>query len=204
VNPLGFGLSRRRPIVPEIPSDRPLELEIGCADAQFLFERARRQQDRFYVGLDIRHQLVDEVNRRAAEERLPVLGLFAHANLHLEDLFPPASASRVYINFPDPWFKRRHRKRRMLDRDLAVSIHGLLEPGGQLLFQTDVWAIALDALAVLDGLDHLYTIHQRRGPVVLLERPQPLLRSLLARAALRGSRASDLAVALSQGVKAEN
>src|SRR5262245_3693519 len=83
VNPLGFGLRRRRSAAPELPPDCPLELEIGCADAQFLFERAMLEPGRFYVGLDIRHQLVDKVNRRARADAQPVLGIFAHANLHL-------------------------------------------------------------------------------------------------------------------------
>ena len=171
VNPLGLGLSRRRAQAAEIPAGRPLEIELGCADAQFLFERAQRHPDRFYVGIDIRHQLIDDVNRRAAAEARPVLGLFGHANLHLESMFAAGRASRVFVNFPDPWFKRRHRKRRMLDRDLACSIHTILEPGGELLLQTDVWAIALDALAVLDGLDDLYT--NAAGPWSFWKGPNP-------------------------------
>jgi len=156
VNPLGLGLSRRRVHPADIPVGRRLELEVGCADAQFLFERAQREPSHFFIGLDIRHQLIDEVNRRARAEARPVLGLFAHANLHLDEVVSSARAACVYINFPDPWFKRRHRKRRMLDRELACSIHTILETGGQLLLQTDVWPIALDAMAVLDGLDDRY------------------------------------------------
>jgi tRNA (guanine-N7-)-methyltransferase len=171
VNPLGLGLSRRRASVPEIPAGRPLEIEVGCADAQFLFERALRDPDRFYVGIDTRHQFIDGINRRAAAEARPVLGVFGHANHHLASMFAPGRASRVFVNFPDPWFKRRHHKRRMLDRDLACSIHTVLEPGGELLFQTDVWAIALDALAVLDGLDDRYA--NAAGPWSFWKGPNP-------------------------------
>jgi len=151
VNPLGLGLSTRRPAAVPLPTARTLEVEIGCADAQFLFERAQRHPHHVYVGLDIRHQLVNEVNRRAHADAQPVIGVMAHANRHLEELFRPASVARAYINFPDPWFKRRHRKRRMFDAELADSIHVILAPGGQLWLQTDVWAIALAAMAVLDG-----------------------------------------------------
>jgi tRNA (guanine-N7-)-methyltransferase len=171
VNPLGLGLARRRAAALELPPGRPVELEIGCADAQFLFERARREPGHFYVGLDIRHQLIDEVNRRARTDGQPVLGVFAHANLHLDEIFPVASAARVYVNFPDPWFKRRHRKRRMVDRDLARSIHAVLAPGGQLLVQSDVWAIALDAMAVLDGLDERFA--NEAGPWSFWRAPNP-------------------------------
>jgi tRNA (guanine-N7-)-methyltransferase len=171
VNPLGLGLSRRGAIAPEIPPGRPVEVEIGCADAQFLFERAQREPGRFYIGLDIRNQLVDEVNRRARRERQPVVGLFAHANRHISELFGDSTVARVFVNFPDPWFKRRHHKRRMLDRELARSIHVILEPGGQLLLQTDVWAIALDAMAAVDGLDDRYA--NAAGPWSFWRGPNP-------------------------------
>ena len=153
VNPLGLGVRRRSVPGLALPDGAPLEIEVGCAEAQFLFERAERDPDRIYVGVDIRSPLIEAVNRRARAEGLPVIGAFAHANVHLVEMFPPGRAARVYVNFPDPWFKRRHHKRRMLDRELALVIHGLLEPGGELLMQTDVWAIALDAMAVLDGLE---------------------------------------------------
>jgi tRNA (guanine-N7-)-methyltransferase len=156
VNPLNLGHARRSALAPVIPDGCPLEIEIGCADAQFLFERAAREPRHFYVGVEIRHQLVDDVNRRAARTAQPVQAVFGHANLHLESLFPGASAARVFVNFPDPWFKRRHRKRRLVDGELARSIALILAPGGELLLQTDVWAVALDAMAVLDGLDALY------------------------------------------------
>jgi tRNA (guanine-N7-)-methyltransferase len=156
VNPLGFGFTRHRPPAPEIPGGRPLEIEIGCADAQFLFERAAREPGHFYVGVEIRHQLIDDVNRRAASTGQPVMAIFGHANLHLASLFPAGSAARVFVNFPDPWFKRRHHNRRLMDSDLARCIATILAPGGELLFQTDVWAIALDAMAVLDDLDDLF------------------------------------------------
>jgi tRNA (guanine-N7-)-methyltransferase len=162
VNPLGLGLTRRRAHAVPLPPERALEIEIGCADAQFLFERARDDLRPFYVGVDIRHQLIDDVNRRAERDGLPVVAVFGHANLHLDALFPAGRALRVYVNFPDPWFKRRHRKRRLMDADLARSIYRLLAPGGELLFQSDVWDIALDAMSVLDAMDDLY--RNRAGP----------------------------------------
>jgi len=156
VNPLGLGFESFRGRRPELPAGRPVEIEIGCAEAQFLFERAAREPDRTFVGLEIRHELVDEVNRRAGRDGLPVRAVFGHANHHLADLFPPSRVARVFVNFPDPWFKRRHRKRRLMDEELARDIHRVLEPDGELLFQSDVWDIALDAMGVLDALDHLF------------------------------------------------
>ena len=171
VNPLGLGFESFRGRRPELPAGKPVELEVGCAEAQFLFERAARDPDRTYVGLEIRDDLVDDVNRRAERLRAPVRAVFGHANHHLADLFPPGRVARVFVNFPDPWFKRRHHKRRLMDEDLARSIHRILEPGGDLLFQSDVWEVALDAMGVLDALDHLF--ENRAGAWSFWRAPNP-------------------------------
>lgn len=171
INPLGLTLERFRGRPPELPASGPVEVEIGCADAQFLFERAAREPHHSYVGLEIRESLVKDVNQRARAEGAPVQAVFCHANHHLDLLFPPERIARVYVNFPDPWFKRRHHNRRLMDAELARAIHRVLEPDGVLLFQSDVWDIALDAMGVLDALDDLFT--NQAGPWSFWRTPQP-------------------------------
>jgi len=130
---------------------RLVELEIGCAEAQFLFERAAADPSRLYVGLEIREDLTLLVNKRARRDGLPVHAVFCHAQLHIKEVFTAGSVERVYVNFPDPWFKRRHHERRMVDEALAEQIAHALRPGGELFVQTDVWDIALDAMATFDS-----------------------------------------------------
>jgi tRNA (guanine-N7-)-methyltransferase len=132
---------------------RPVEVEIGCADAQFLFERAADDPSRLYVGLEIREDWCVEVNKRAKETRAPVHAVFCHAQLHMALIFPPGSVERVYVNFPDPWFKRRHENRRMIDDALANGIALAARSGADVFVQTDVWDIAIDAMSVFDGDD---------------------------------------------------
>jgi tRNA (guanine-N7-)-methyltransferase len=162
VNPRGPSIERFRGREPELPVGRSIEVEIGCAEAHFLFERAARDPDRIYVGLELRDHLVHKVNARAAREGAPVQAVLCHVNHHLERVFPPACVARIYINFPDPWFKRRHRQRRLMDAAVAESVARVLEPGGDLLFQSDVWDVALDAMGVLDARDDLF--ENRAGP----------------------------------------
>jgi len=149
VNPLKASFSRPASGL-ELPAGAEVEVELGCADAQFLFERARRRPEGTYVGLEIREELVRWVNRTAAAAGLPVRAVFAHANQHLRDLFAPGQVARLFVNFPDPWFKRRHHNRRVVDARLVDDVCRLLRPGGELLFQSDVWDVALDALAALE------------------------------------------------------
>lgn len=150
VNPLKASYFERAASRLDLPAG-DVEVELGCADAQFLFQRAERVPGIVPIGLEIREDLAAEVNARAARLGSPVRVLFAHANLDFETLFAPASLTRVFVNFPDPWFKRRHRKRRVVDRALAAAIATALKPGGELFFQSDVWDVALDALGVLEA-----------------------------------------------------
>jgi tRNA (guanine-N7-)-methyltransferase len=150
VNPLGLQFERFRGERPPLEPGRAIELEVGCAEAQFLFERAAIDPTRTYVGLEIREDLVDYVNRKARAEQLPVYAVFCQAQLHMHEIFARASVARVYLNFPDPWFKRRHQKRRMIDATLVTALAEVAQPGADLFVQSDVWEIALDAMAVIE------------------------------------------------------
>jgi tRNA (guanine-N7-)-methyltransferase len=141
---------------PRLRPDRPVEIEIGCAEAQFLFERAAREPHRDYVGIEIREELVKWVNREARARHAPVHAVFCHAQLHLATVFAPASVDRVYLNFPDPWFKRRHHDRRMIDGALAQAIAQVARPGAEVFVQTDVWDIALDAMETFERCDDVF------------------------------------------------
>ena len=153
VNPLRQKLLHIAPGALRLPPEAPpsLEIELGCADAQFLFELARRDRQTSYVGVEIRRPLVDDVNERAAAEGLFHLrAVFAHINIDLQTLLGGYRVRRFFINFPDPWFKRAQKKRRLLTPELAALLAALLTPDGELFFQSDVWDLALDAMAVLE------------------------------------------------------
>jgi len=150
VNPkLGF-FETFRGERPRLREGRAIEIEIGCAEAQFLFERAAIDPDREYVGIEIRDELVRWVNREAKQRGAPVHAVFCQAQRHLPVVFAPASVDRVYVNFPDPWFKRRHHDRRMVDAALADGIAHVARADADLFVQSDVWDIALDAMATFE------------------------------------------------------
>lgn len=150
VNPLQLHFERFRGDRPELVPERPIEVEIGCADAQFLFERAAADPERTYVGLEIREDLVKLVNKRARQAGAPVHAVFCQAQLHLDEVFGAAKVDRVFINFPDPWFKKKHHARRMVDDVLIDGIARIARSGAEVLVQSDVWDIALDAMFELE------------------------------------------------------
>ncbi len=157
VNPRQLHFERFRGDPPPLDG-RPIEVEIGCAEAQFLFERAAVDPSRLYVGLEIREDLVTLVNRKARETGAPVHAVFCQAQLHMGQIFPAGIVDRVYINFPDPWFKRRHHERRMIDAALADGVADAVRPGGDVFVQTDVWDIAIDALSTFEPDDRFANV----------------------------------------------
>lgn len=154
VNPLHarFQLRARQPLA--LDAERAIDVELGCADARFLFELAPRHPERLFLGLEIRQPMVTQVNEQARALGLGNLQAhLSHINLDLAWLFPDRSLARVFVNFPDPWFKRRHHRRRLMNEELVEVIHRKLRRDGELFFQSDVFDLALDALAVLEQAD---------------------------------------------------
>jgi tRNA (guanine-N7-)-methyltransferase len=134
-----------------LPPGRPLEVELGSAEAFFLMERAVEDPGRSYIGVEIRRELVGQSNGICKERGLgQVHSVFANISVDLPRLFQPASVSRFFINFPDPYFKHRQRKRRAVDKDLIDQLGDLLEPEGEIHVATDIFDIALDAMTALE------------------------------------------------------
>lgn len=135
----------------DLPRDRPVEVELGSAEAFFLMERAAEEPGRSYVGVELRRDLVNQSNGMCRERGLgQVRSVFANISVDLPRLFAPASVNRFFINFPDPYFKHRQRKRRAIDEDVVDQLAELLEPGGEIHVATDIFDIALDVMAMLE------------------------------------------------------
>jgi len=150
VNPLS-PFYRQSPTPVDIESefaepDRPLLLDVGCARGRFLLRMAEAEPTWNYLGVEIRHPLVDEANRIADEEGLMNLHYaFCNAMLWLERLIegvPAGLLQAVTIQFPDPWFKKKHAKRRMVNEEMVDTIARYLAPGGRVFIQTDIEFLA--------------------------------------------------------------
>jgi tRNA (guanine-N7-)-methyltransferase len=136
----------------EVEPGRALEVELGAAEAHFLLERARDDRMTTFVGVEIRRELVDAVNAAvAAGGPANVRSVFANMSVDMARLFHDGSVRRFFLNFPDPFFKRRQHKRRVIGPGLTAAIGRALVPGGELLVQTDIFALALDAMAALEA-----------------------------------------------------
>jgi len=138
----------------EVEPGRALEVELGAAEAHFLIDRARADAETQFVGVEIRRELVEAVNVAcAAAGPANLRSVFANMSVDMGRLFRDASVRRFFLNFPDPWFKSRQHKRRVIGPGLMAEIGRALAPGGELYVQTDIFALALDAMAALEADD---------------------------------------------------
>jgi len=144
---------------PELFGDeRPLILEIGFGGGQYLLHLARQHPEAGIVGLEISNQSLLRAERAVVRERLPnIRVIHSRAETALGHLFEPASLSEVHINFPDPWFKRGHHHRRLMQRDTLDALVSRMRPGAHLYLATDIREYAemsAELLEATPGLDN--------------------------------------------------
>jgi len=146
VNPLSRVHLQPRPLPPlealfADPS-LPLHLDIGSARGRFLLALAPLQPSRNHLGLEIRQPLVQAAEAdRLAAGLTNLHFLYANASVSLPDWLaqlPPGRLALVSLQFPDPWFKTRHHKRRVLQPPLLRALAAALAPGARLFLQSDV------------------------------------------------------------------
>jgi len=122
VNPLSINFNQieRIPSLSEMFGDSKsnLHLDIGCAAGEFLFDLALVNNNWNYLGIEIREKLVKTAKSKVREREIKNL-YFAFGNAHniLNDVqseFIIKNVKSISFNFPDPWFKKRHYKRRVV------------------------------------------------------------------------------------------
>ncbi|KNA08566.1 hypothetical protein SOVF_161140 isoform A [Spinacia oleracea] len=173
VNPLSSTLS----VPAEVPdwndvfrdSSLPLIVDIGCGSGRFLLWLAKRNFGSNYLGLEIRKKLVTRANFWAKE--LNLLNshfMFANATISFQQLASsyPGPLVLVSVLCPDPHFKKRHHKRRVLQKPLVDSIVDNLASGGQVFVQSDVHEVAVDMrnqFDIVSDMLHIDTVDPNFG-----------------------------------------
>ncbi|NPA26201.1 MAG: tRNA (guanosine(46)-N7)-methyltransferase TrmB [Chloroflexi bacterium] len=119
----------------------PLVLDIGFGDGAALLAQAQARPDWDFLGVDVYRPGVGRLLRGLHEEGLTNVRVYMADIVDLlhAGILPPASFDRVQIFFPDPWPKKRHHKRRLIQPAFLDAIARVLKPGGQLHIATD-WA----------------------------------------------------------------
>jgi tRNA (guanine-N7-)-methyltransferase len=134
-------------------NDRPVELEVGFGKGLFLVTSATAHPETNFIGIEIVRKYQLFTATRLAKRRLPnVRVACADAGPFLRDFVPAASLRTVHVYFPDPWWKKRHHKRRVFTAEFAQQCSRVLCPGGELSAATDVPEYAVVMTQVMASL----------------------------------------------------
>jgi tRNA (guanine-N7-)-methyltransferase len=116
---------------------KAIYVEIGSGSGMHIIQLAQNNPDTLCIGLEIRFKRAFKTGEKAEKLGLNnVLVLRTDARC-LNDLFSQGEVDAFYINYPDPWDKRRWKKNRLLNQDMLATLHTLLRPEGHLRYKTD-------------------------------------------------------------------
>ncbi len=159
----------------------PVELDIGCGRGMYLFNAASEHPEINYLGLELDYKEGRRGARRLQKRAMPngrVIG--GDAREMLQRHIQPHSVSKAHVYFPDPWWKRKHRKRRLFTDEFVALLATVVMPGGEVHSWTDVedyfeviaglmnhaeWFTPLsppDSHIPQHDLDYLTSFHRRR------------------------------------------
>ena len=120
----------------------PLHLDIGPAAGEFLFDLASKNNNWNYLGIEIRKKLVSNAKLRKSERKISNLYFaFGNANNIFNDSrckFLIGYLNSISFNFPDPWFKKKHFKRRVIQPELINILSDSMQKGSLIFIKTDV------------------------------------------------------------------
>ncbi|AOM82129.1 tRNA (guanosine(46)-N7)-methyltransferase TrmB [Salisediminibacterium beveridgei] len=115
----------------------PLHVEVGTGKGRFITEMARQHPDILFIGVE-KYSSVLVTGVQRVEGNPPANLRLIEADVNdIEDLFTPREIDRLYINFTDPWPKKRHAKRRLTHGDFLQKYDRVLTDDGEIHFKTD-------------------------------------------------------------------
>jgi tRNA (guanine-N7-)-methyltransferase len=145
--------------------EAPLEVEVGSGKGLFLQSAAVALPEHNFLGIEIAHKYARFAAARLAKHALPnAIVVDGDAQRLFTELFPNDVVAAVHVYFPDPWWKKRHHKRRVMNEGFVHAVVRTLAPGGTLHFWTDVrdyFDATLDLIAQQTPLAGPLKVHER-------------------------------------------
>ena len=116
---------------------RELHVEIGTGKGDFIAQIAEKNPQINFVGLEVEATCVLAAARKVREKNLSNVRLIVFDVKNIAEIFPAREVDRLYINFCDPWPKKRHAKRRLTHAGFLELYKKILKPDGEIFFKTD-------------------------------------------------------------------
>jgi tRNA (guanine-N7-)-methyltransferase len=126
-------------------------VDLGCGSGNFLLQLAAEAPETRFVGFELRYKRLVKAARKLERAGLDNVLLLRESAERCFAYFPPASLDAVYLNFPDPWPKYAHRKKRLVGPDFMARLTAALREGGRFHCKTDHSGYFLHVLALLEG-----------------------------------------------------
>jgi tRNA (guanine-N7-)-methyltransferase len=144
----------------------PLEVEIGSGKGLFIQNAAQSHSDRCYLGIEVMRKYAHFCAARLVRHDLSNALMVQGDGLRVfREYLGDQTVAAVHVYFPDPWWKKRHRKRRVMNEQLLADVQRVLVPGGKLHFWTDVAEYYETSLELIAKTTSLI------GPLPVQERP---------------------------------
>ena len=145
--------------------EAPLEVEVGSGKGLFLAAASQAFPDRNFLGIEIAHKYARFAASRLAKLRVPnAKAVCGDALALFNKWIPNSSLAAVHVYFPDPWWKKRHRRRRVMNEIFLRDVERTLIPGGSLHFWTDVeeyYQTTLELIAQASPLSGPLAVRER-------------------------------------------
>jgi len=130
----------------------PLEVEVGSGKGLFLSGASRSQPEHNFLGIEIARKYARFAAARLTKQPVAnALLVCGDALVLFRQWFPDSSLAAIHVYFPDPWWKKRHKKRRVMNEDFLRDVERTLVPGGKLHFWTDVAEYFQTTLALISA-----------------------------------------------------
>ncbi|MEK5103926.1 tRNA (guanosine(46)-N7)-methyltransferase TrmB [Cytobacillus sp. FSL M8-0252] len=118
-------------------NNRPLHIEIGTGKGRFITGMAKQNPEINYIGIELAESVIVSALDHIIEEELPNVKLMNIDAAELREVFEKGEVDRIYLNFSDPWPKKRHAKRRLTYQTFLSLYEDILPPQGEIHFKTD-------------------------------------------------------------------
>lgn len=118
-------------------NDNPIHIEVGTGKGQFINGMGEQNPNINYLGMELYDSIIVSALDRILEDNKPNVKLVRADATHLLDYFEPGEIERIYLNFSDPWPKKKHAKRRLTHESFLKRYETILKKPGEIHFKTD-------------------------------------------------------------------
>lgn len=118
-------------------NDHPIHVEVGSGKGAFVSGMAKANPEINYIGIDIQKSILSYALDKVLATDVPNIKLLWVDGSDLTDYFEEDEIDRLYLNFSDPWPKKRHEKRRLTYQSFLATYQQILPENGEIHFKTD-------------------------------------------------------------------